>query len=311
MKIAVRGGHTEKATGASALLNELTEDRKVKDAVVKYLKELGNEVLDVTPPANANLTISTDLAYGVDKANNWGAELFVSIHFNKTYDSYNGSIGSEVWVYSKHDTAQRVVDGLGSLGFKNRGQKTSASLYELKNAKMKSMIVEVCFIEATEDVALYKKLDAGAIGKTIAEAISNKKINEYKKVHVGEYLNIKPFNAGFGIYKDDSSWELWNRIAYLGCPISAKILDNPSKNVYKVKDCRYGFEGYCYIEENNNTTFTSYQAYVEKEEVKEVLFKVIADGVQVTDLCRAKWIPDMIEEQLKKGVKDIKILECN
>ena len=37
MKIAVRGGHTELCTGASALINELTEDRKVKDAVVKYL----------------------------------------------------------------------------------------------------------------------------------------------------------------------------------------------------------------------------------------------------------------------------------
>ena len=80
---------------------------------------------------------------------------------------------------------------------------------------------------------------------------------------------------------------------------------------YKCNCIRYGFEGYCYIEENNNTTFTSYQAYAEKEESKEVLFKIIADGVQVTDLCKAKWIPDMIEEQLKKGVKDIKILECN
>ena len=60
---------------------------------------------------------------------------------------------------------------------------------------------------------------------------------------------------------------------------------------------------YCYYifaRENNNTTFTTYQAYVEKEESKEVLFKIIADGVQVTDLCKAKWIPDIIEEQLKK-----------
>ena len=29
-KIAVRGGHTEKATGASALIDELTEDNIVK-----------------------------------------------------------------------------------------------------------------------------------------------------------------------------------------------------------------------------------------------------------------------------------------
>lgn len=176
MKIVVRGGHTEKATGAVALLNELIEDRKVKDAVVKYLKQLGHEVLDVTPPANANLTISTDLAYGVDKANNWGAELFISIHFNKAYSAYTGAIGSEVCVYSKNDTAQRVVDGLAGLGFKNRGQKTRTELYELKNTKCKAMIVEVCFIEATEDVALYKKLGADAVGKKIAESIANKNV---------------------------------------------------------------------------------------------------------------------------------------
>ena len=175
MKIAVRGGHCPKVTGASALIDELTEDRKVKDSVIKYLRELGHTVLDVTPPDSTN-TSSSDLAYGVNKANNWGAELFISIHFNKAYNSYTGAIGSEVCVYSNFDIAKRVVDGLASLGFKNRGQKVRNNLYELKNTKMKSMIVEVCFVEATEDVALYKKLGPDTVGKAIAEAIANKKV---------------------------------------------------------------------------------------------------------------------------------------
>ena len=175
MKIAVRGGHCPKVTGASALIDELTEDRKVKDSVVKYLKQLGHEVLDVTPPDSTS-TSSEDLYYGGNKANSWGAELFVSIHFNKAYNSYTGALGSEVCVYSNFDVAQRVVDGLGSLGFKNRGQKVRTGLYELKNTKMKSMIIETCFVEATEDVALYKKLGADSIGKNIAESIANKKI---------------------------------------------------------------------------------------------------------------------------------------
>ena len=228
MKVAVRGGHCPKVPGARGILDELIEDRKVKDALIKYSKQLGNEVLDVTPPDS---TSSSDLSYGVNKANNWGADLFVSIHFNKAYDSYNGALGSEVCVYSNYDIAQRVVNALGELGFRNRGQKIRTNLYELRNTNMKSMIVETCFVEATEDVALYRKLGSDAIGKAIAEAISNKKINEYKKVHVREYLNIKPFNAGFGIYKDDSSWELWNRIAYLGCPISAIVLDMDLKDI--------------------------------------------------------------------------------
>lgn len=177
-KIAVRGGHTEKATGASALIDELTEDRKVKDAVIKYLRKLGYEVLDVTPSVNYTSNESTDLAYGVNKANEWGADLFVSIHFNKAYDSYNVALGSEVCVYSENEIAQRVVNTLGALGFKNRGQKVRTNLYELKNTKMKAMIVETCFVEATEDVELYKKLGADAIGKAIAEAIVNDKVSE-------------------------------------------------------------------------------------------------------------------------------------
>ena len=189
MKIAVRGGHCPKVTGASALLNELTEDRKVKDEVIKYLKQLGHEVLDVTPPDSTS-TSSADLAYGVNKANNWGADLFVSIHFNKAYNSYNGALGSEVCVYSTHDIAQRVVNGLGDLGFENRGQKIRTGLYELNNTNMKAMIVETCFVEATKDVELYKKLGPDVIGKAIAEAISNKKV-EVKEPNSPLPLKIK------------------------------------------------------------------------------------------------------------------------
>lgn len=190
-KIAARGGHTELCTGASALIDELTEDRKVTAAVIKYLRELGNEVLDVTPPVNYTSDEYEDLAYGVNKANEWGADLFVSFHFNKAYDSYNGALGSEVCVYSTHEIAQRVVNALGYLGFKNRGQKVRTNLYELKHTNMKAMIVETCFIEATEDVELYKKLGPDSIGKAIAEAIANGKAAENTTTVKNEEI-IKP-----------------------------------------------------------------------------------------------------------------------
>ena len=176
MKIAIRGGHVPKFTGASKFIDELTEDRKVKDSVIRYLKQLGCDVLDVTPPDNTS-TLNGDLSYGVNKANNWRADLFISIHFNKAYDIYNGCLGSEVCVYSNFDIAQRVVNELAKLGFKNRGQKVRNNLYELNHTKMKAMIIEVCFVEATEDVALYKKLGHDLIGKTIALAVTNKKIS--------------------------------------------------------------------------------------------------------------------------------------
>ena len=180
MKIAVRGGHCPRVPGASKFIDELTEDRKVKESVIKYLKQLGNEVFDVTPPDTINSS-NIDLSFGVNKANIFNVDLFVSIHFNKAYDIYNGDLGSEVCVYTPFDTAQRVVNGLGFLGFKNRGQSVRKNLYELKRTKMKSMIIEVCFVEATGDVSLYKRLGHDLIGKTIAECIADKKLSTIEK----------------------------------------------------------------------------------------------------------------------------------
>lgn len=205
MKIAVRGGHCPKITGASALIDELKEDRLIKDVVIKYLNQLGHTVLDVTPPDSTSSS-SADLSYGVNKANNWGADLFVSIHFNNAYNSYNGALGTEVCVYSENDVAGRVVSQLASLGFRNRGQKVRTGLYELKNTKMKSMIIEVCFVEATEDVALYRSLGPDTVGKTIAEAIANKKVVE-APTQVSNNQGETYYRVVAGSYKDRENAE--------------------------------------------------------------------------------------------------------
>ena len=205
MKIAVRGGHCPNVPGSRGIIDELKEDRLVKNAVIKYLNQMGVSVLDVTPPDSTSSS-SADLSYGVNKANNWGADLFVSIHFNNAYSTYNGALGTEVCVYSENDVAGRVVSQLASLGFRNRGQKVRTGLYELKNTKMKSMIIEVCFVEATEDVALYKRLGHDTIGKTIAEAIANKKVVE-APTQVSNNQGETYYRVVAGSYKDRENAE--------------------------------------------------------------------------------------------------------
>ena len=37
MKIAIRGGHNWTIKGAVGILDEVAEDRKIKDAVIKYI----------------------------------------------------------------------------------------------------------------------------------------------------------------------------------------------------------------------------------------------------------------------------------
>lgn len=205
-KTTVRGGHNFKATGAAALINEVVEDRKVKDAVIKYLRILGHEVLDVTAE---NLDKNSDLAYGVNKANNWGADLFISIHFNKKYDSYNGTIGTESWIYKNNSTkniSDRICKNLSSLGFKNRGTKYNPNLYELSKTKMPAIIVEVCFVEATKDVELYKKIGPDKIGQAIAEAIADKKVPSEVPENKDELYRVRKtwtnFKSQLGAFKN-------------------------------------------------------------------------------------------------------------
>ena len=55
---------------------------------------------------------------------------------------------------------------------------------------MKAMIVETCFVEATEDVALYKRLGPDAVGKKIAESIANNKTELFPYQIIHQILNL-------------------------------------------------------------------------------------------------------------------------
>lgn len=48
MKINVHGGHNKLTPGAHSLLDELTEDRKVKAKVINLLRAAGHTVYDCT-----------------------------------------------------------------------------------------------------------------------------------------------------------------------------------------------------------------------------------------------------------------------
>lgn len=180
MKIAIRGGHNFKARGASGIIDETIEDRKVYKSVIKYLRVAGHDVIDVTPE---DCDANTDLYLGVKKAEENDVDLFVSIHFDNAYGSYKGALGTGTWVMSKGGEAEKyaknIVNRVSSgTGLKNRGVKYNSRLYELRKTSMPAVIVEVCFCEATEDIRIYREKGADFIGKLIAEGISNKSIDE-------------------------------------------------------------------------------------------------------------------------------------
>jgi len=170
MRICIRGGHNRGVPGAVGILDEVTEDRHYYPAVIKYLKYTGNEVLDVTPPG-PTATSAADLEYGVNKANTWGADLFVSCHINAS-----GGVGCEV-LYSLGSAkgqmyAEQVDKAIAKLGFHDRGAKYDVrGLYEIKYTHMPCIIIEPFFLDQLSDVKLYQQNGYDLLGKTIAEGI--------------------------------------------------------------------------------------------------------------------------------------------
>ena len=160
MVINVHAGHNTRAPGASGLLNEVTEDRRVKDLVITKLRALGHTVYDCTDDAGA--TPSACLRNIVAKCNAHAADLDVSIHFNAGAGDAKGNgqtTGTEVLVYQAGNAAAgyaaRIAVSIAALGFKNRGVKARPDLYVLKHTKAPALLVECCFVDDADDVRLY------------------------------------------------------------------------------------------------------------------------------------------------------------
>lgn len=176
MKINIHAGHNpdgKVACGAVGILKESTEARKVKNEVVRLLREKGHTVYGCT--CNDGTSQSDVLNKIVAKCNKHRVDLDVSIHFNAGAGDKSGNgktTGTEVYVYSANSKAkpyaERVCKAIAELGFKNRGVKISTSLYFLRKTNAPAMLIECCFVDDADDAKLYNyKKMAAAIVKGI------------------------------------------------------------------------------------------------------------------------------------------------
>ena len=172
MNFNVHGGHSLKCRGASGLLDEVNEDRKVKNKVIELLRANGHTVYDCTDDVGA--TQNANLRNIVNKCNAHKVDLDVSIHLNA-----GGGTGTEVYVYSDSSKAkgyaQRIVNNISnSLGIRNRGVKTRTNLYVLRKTKSPSLLIECCFVDNATDKA---KWNVDKCAKAIVEGILNVTVN--------------------------------------------------------------------------------------------------------------------------------------
>lgn len=155
--------------GAIGFIKESTENRMVKNEVVRLLRALGHTVYDCT--VDNGTSANNVLTQIVKKCNEHEVDLDVSIHFNsvaKDLPEDGKTTGTEAWVYNAESKAmpyaQRIVNEIAKLGFTNRGAKTNMAYYVLRKTVNPAVIIECCFVNDKDDVALYNY-------KTMAEAI--------------------------------------------------------------------------------------------------------------------------------------------
>ena len=96
------------------------------------------------------------LDYIVEDANNWDADYFISIHCNSAYTDQ--ARGSEVYCYSFIGEGARLAQCIqnrlvGRLGMINRGVK-EANYYVLRHTEMPAVLVEMGFINNSEDCSM-------------------------------------------------------------------------------------------------------------------------------------------------------------
>lgn len=177
MIINVHAGHNpdgRAACGAIGIIRESTEARRVKDAVIRGLRQLGHIVYDCT--CENGTSVSNVLGKIVSKCNSHSVDLDVSIHFNSGARDAAGNgrtTGTEVLVYSLTagavNYARQICEAISTLGYENRGVKARPDLSVLRNTKAPALLVECCFVDDKDDVQLYdcqKMADAIIYGIT-------------------------------------------------------------------------------------------------------------------------------------------------
>lgn len=165
----VHGGHSLICRGASGYLDEVNEDRKVKNKVIALLKAEGHTVYDCTD--NDSRTQGGNLSNIVKECNKHYVDLDISIHLNA-----GGGTGCEVENYDSRTKAvsDRICANISAaLGIRNRGTKYMPELYVLRKTKSLAILVECCFVDNQTDYAAW---DADKCAKAIAEGILGRSI---------------------------------------------------------------------------------------------------------------------------------------
>ena len=152
--IVISSGHGLKIRGASGVLDEVDEARKVVEAVAEELRSRGVEV--TTYHDDVSTSQGENLDRIVDFHNSKSRDLDVSVHFNAYVETEN-PMGTEVLYVTQTALAGDISRAIAEAGdFIDRGAKKRTDLAFLNGTEMPSVLLECCFVDSEADAQCYR-----------------------------------------------------------------------------------------------------------------------------------------------------------
>lgn len=153
--VVISSGHGKYVRGASGILDEVDEARKVVNKVSELLHNSGTKVKIFHD--DVSKTQSENLNRIVDYHNGQVRDLDISVHFN-AYEQVEKPMGTEVLYLTQSGLAREISFAIAEVGFIDRGAKKRTDLFFLNNTSAPAVLLEVCFVDSEADAELY--LDA-------------------------------------------------------------------------------------------------------------------------------------------------------
>jgi hypothetical protein len=145
----ISSGHGLYVRGASGILDEVDEARKVVD---RLAKDLNAAVFH----DNASKSQDENLNRIVSFHNSQERLLDISVHFN-AYVETHSPMGCEVLYVTQNALASQLSLAIANAGgFINRGGKKRSDLYFLNHTNEPAILIEVCFVDSVADAQLYQ-----------------------------------------------------------------------------------------------------------------------------------------------------------
>lgn len=167
-KIAIDAGHCYETPGrriAKSLDPNETREWQMNDRVADHFVKAaklyeGVEILRVDDPTGKT---DIDLSYRAEKANRWGADLYVSFHHNGGVKGGSGG-GVEAFAYAEGGIGAKYRDAIYAAviaagGIKGNRSKplTTANFAVLRETDMPAVLMEYGFMDSTTDAPIICK----------------------------------------------------------------------------------------------------------------------------------------------------------